>query len=350
MIAFHKLFPVIVKDHEQQKRSEMTAQQCEPLILWAESPEEARNFLQRAKRQAFPFAISVIYVAKKSAKNRANSYVEGEYFVTSNDDEVTVYQEVIIAPKPITELVSWCTCDVMLSRGQTPLAVLEDTTHIVRMNIFQRIPRLYKAAMLGVPAIVLQGTRGLDFSKQGDCWGLHRYIKAFAAICKRFPKPGVLPFFYVPTTEGDEDRAENEAFGYLTSIIGGDCERVNAIKDRVVTQVFHIASNGYLGYSAPEIPSIEVGATEVIVNVGAKPDKKSWAAKGSGQMDPYIGMIAAAKFIYCFNADGEQVKDLIVRFKFLPPDFWWFQGWENSRSLYKTLAFEIADKVEFLGT
>jgi hypothetical protein len=319
------------------------------LILWAESPEEARTFLHRAVRQGFPFKIDQIYVAKRSAKNRSNTYVEGEYFITSNDDAVTVFNDVVVAPRAIIDLVQWCTCDIMISRGEQPLVVLEDTTHIVRMNVYQRVPRLYKAAILGIPAIALQGTRGLDFSKQGDCWGLHRYMRAFAAICEQYPASGVLPFFYVPDTTGDEERAEREAFDYLSSIVGGDQVRAEAIRQRTYAEVFDIASNGYLGYAAPAIPSIEVSATTVIVNVGAKPEKKSWEEKGSGQMDPYIGMIAAAKYMYCFDHHGNQVKEMVVRFNFLPPDFWWFKGWEKSRSLYKTLAFQIADRVEFLG-
>ena len=66
-------------------------------------------------------------------------------------------------------------------------------------------------------------------------------------------------------------------------------------------------------------------------------------------MDPYIGMIAAAKHIYCFDQQGQKTKEMVVEFTYLPKDFWWFRGWQTSRSLYKTLAFEIADRVEFNG-
>ena len=85
------------------------------------------------------------------------------------------------------------------------------------------------------------------------------------------------------------------------------------------------------------------------VHIGAKPDVKSWKEKGSGQMDPYIGMIAAAKYIYCFDRSGRQNRKMKVRFTNLKPGFWWFKNREMSRSLYKNLAFEIADEVEFAG-
>ncbi len=320
------------------------------LTLWAESPEEARIFLARARRQAFPHGFSEIFVAKRSPKNRSNDYIEGQYFRTSNDDDVTVYDEVIVAPQAIIDLVQWCTCDAMVSRAGVPIAVIEDTTHIVRMNVYQRVPRLFKAAFRGVPAMAIQGTRGLDFRLQGDCWGLHRHMRAYAAISRLYPQTGVLPFYYIPGDDNkSEASAEHDAFQYLAALVAGDVAASSQVRARVLAEVNDIDANGFRGFMAPDIPSIEVTDTEVVVHIGAKPEKKSWRQKGSGQMDPYIGMIAAAKFIYCFDASGRQAKTMVVKFTFVPPDFWWFRDWQTSKSLYKTLAFEIADRVEFLG-
>lgn len=317
-----------------------------PLTLWAESPEEARLFIARARRQNLA-RIERIFVAKRSPKNRSNDYVEGEYFVTSNDEEVTVFDEIVIAAPKIVALVQWCTCDVMLSRGDEPICVLEDTTHIVRMNVYQRFPRVLRAAMCGVPAIALQGTRGLDFSKRGDCWGMHRYMRAYAAASKTYRDLGVLPFIYLPGE--DERRAERDALRYVQALIERDNDAANLIRTTKIDEIVGISEKGYLGHIARDIPSIEVTATAVTVHIGARPDKKSWREKGSGQMDPYIGMIAAAKYIYCFDAAGQQCKPLIVSFTFLPPDFYWFRDWRSSKSLYKTLAFEIGDQVRFCG-
>lgn len=321
------------------------------LTLWAESPEEARLFLARAKRQAFPHEFAEIYVAKRSPKNRSNDYVGGHYFKTCNTDEVTVFEDVITAPPSITELVQWCTCDIMLSDGKRPLAVVEDTTHIVRMNVYQRVPRLFKAAFLGIPAMALQGTRGLDFSLRGDCWGLHRYMRAYAAISRLYPATGVLPFYYIPGDDTkSEDMAECLAMAYLSALINRDTKSAAKIRAEILSDVNAIDADGFRGHIAPDIQSIEVRDSEVIVHIGAKPEKKSWKEKGSGQMDPYIGMIAAAKFIYCFDKAGNKAKEMVVQFTHVPPDFWWFKDWQTSTSLYKTLAFEIADRVEFLGT
>jgi hypothetical protein len=65
-------------------------------------------------------------------------------------------------------------------------------------------------------------------------------------------------------------------------------------------------------------------------------------------MDPYVGLIAAAKYIYCYNEKGQQVKDLVVEFTYLPKDFWFFRD-RKTTALYKRLPFEFADQVRFLG-
>ena len=321
------------------------------LILWAESPEEARLFLQRAGRNAFHITFEKIYVAKRSPKNRSNQYTDGQYYVTDNSNNVIVYEDVIVAPEKITALVQWCTCDIMLSRGNQPIAVVEDTTHIVRMNVYQRIPRLFKATMNNIPAIALQGTRGLNFTKRGDCWGMHRYIRAFASINRLYPNVCVLPLYYITNDPiYSEANAEKTLFDYLHALIQKDDHAASTIRAKIQSEIVQVDKNGFHQHIARHIPSIEVTESEVIVHIGAKPNKKSWKEKGSGQMDPYIGMIAAAKYIYCFNESGQKNKDMVVRFTFIPPDFWWFRDWRTSRSLYKTLAFQIADRVEFNGT
>ena len=318
----------------------MTSMSSPLLTLWAESPEEARLFLDRARRQSMQ-RVDKIYVAKRFPKNRANKYVEGEYFATSDDESVTVYDEVIIAPSKVISLVQWCTCDVMLTWSENPICVIEDTTHIVRMNVYQRFPRLIRAAMCGVPAIAIQGTRGLDFRLRGDCWGMHRYMRAYAAASKIYPALGVLPFTYLPGS--DEARAEFDTFEYIKALITNDHVKANRLRAVKMEEIEDISHLGYHGHIAPDIQSIEVGSNCVTVKIGARPEKKSWREKGSGQMDPYIGMIAAAKYIYCYDSTGKQSKELVVSFKFIPPDFFWFKDWKTSKSLYKTLAFEIGD-------
>ncbi|MEM9945825.1 MAG: hypothetical protein AAF810_07150 [Cyanobacteria bacterium P01_D01_bin.36] len=317
------------------------------LVLWAESPEEARRFLHIASSRVDVLNINQIFVAKKSPRSRFNKYISGEYYITSNDQAVDVYDETITAPQGITSLVQWCTCDIMLSIGDIPCVVIEDTTHIVRMNLYQRFPRLARASSLKVPSLILQGTRGLDFQRRGDCWALYRYLQSFDAIAKIHPDCPSIPIWYEPTPE-QELAAQSKSIEYITAIVTQDNERIQAQRHEVLTHIRRLLENGVRGFIPPNIPSINHDGTEVVIRIGAKPDKKSWRTKGSGQMDPYIGMILAAKYIYCYDTDGRKIKPLVVEFSYLPKDFWFFRD-RQSTALYKRLPFEFADEVRFLG-
>lgn len=320
------------------------------LVLWAESPEEARTFLQRTKADPdFP-SIDKILVAKRSGTVRANRYIVGEYWPTSDDAAVDVYRSAVCAPEPIVDLVQWCTCDVMLSRGAKPVAVVEDTTHIVRMNLFQRFPRLARASSLGVPSAVLQGTRGLDMSKRGDVWALHRYLAAFRALSLVHPEAPTLPIWYLPDEPSQEVDAEKELVAYLRLLIDGDIEGAKEIVDSQLETIESTLEGGVDGEPVPDVPSIDhTSEDDVVVRIGAKPDVKSWREKGSGQMDPYLGMIVAAKYLHCFDASGNQVRNLRVDFTYLPPDFWFFKDGASANALYKKLPMVFPDEVRFLG-
>lgn len=318
------------------------------LVLWAESPAEARNFLDRVADQGKELSVERIFVAKRSPNHRSNKYVGGDYYSTSDDFAVDVNDQVISAPHSITALVQWCTCDVMLSRGSRPLVALEDTTHVVRMNLYQRIPRLARAASLGVPSVLLQGTRGLDFARRGDRWALHRYLQAFEAISRLYPQSPSLPLIYTPA-EGNELEAQNFMVEHLSALVLGDRELVEKQRADVLSKIRTTLENGVYGAVPPDLPSVDYEGGEVIVRVGARPDRDSWHKKGSGQMDPYLGLILAAKYIYCYDKKGKQVKPLVVEFTHLPPGFWFFNN-PHTTALYKRLPIEFADEVRFLGT
>ena len=320
---------------------------AEDLCLWAESPDEARAFLARCANVGFP-AIDRIFVAKTSPRQRTSAYVSGVYRPTTDDQNVDVFDNTLLAPDAITDLAQWCTCDVVLSHGPTPFAALEDTTHIVRINLYQRIPRLARAALLGVPSLILQGTYGLDLEMRGDRWALYRYLQAFAGMARCFPSAPPLPVWYLPTSAA-EAQAADHVLQHLKALAVADRVYVNRERRRALSVIRKLLRDGIEGDIPPDLPSIRHDGPEVVVRIGAQPDRKSWRAKGSGQMDPYIGMIAAAKYIYCHDSNGEQTRPLIVEFAYLPTEFWFFKDRENATALYKRLPFEFADEVRFLG-
>lgn len=315
------------------------------LVLWAESPGEARAFLSRVSRSG-SMIFDRIFVAKRTG-SRANWYLRGEYYRTTDDSVVDVYDEVVLAPGPVADLVQWCTCDVMISRGVRPLVVFEDTTHIVRMNLYQRFPRLARAASLAVPSVMLQGTRGLDFNMRGDRWGWYRYLQGVEAIARVHRESPTALFWYVEEATSIQ-AAEESAIAYVEAVVAGRRAAVDKLCWDSIALIRSELSNGVRGDVAPPIPSIEVQRDAVIVKVGARPEAKSWREKGSGQMDPYLGLILAAKYIYCYDPHGEKCRQLILRFVHLPPGFWFFADAETT-ALYKRLPIEFADEVEFLG-
>jgi hypothetical protein len=256
-----------------------------------------------------------------------------------------VYQEVVLAPPAITELVQWCTCDAMLSQGQAPLVVVEDTTHIVRMNLYQRFPRVARAASLGVPGLILQGTRGLEFRLRGDRWALFRYLQAFEALARVHGESSTLPFWYLADQEEEQ---EAYAFSYLNSLLVSDARAVEQSRAFALDRVRRVLHSGVEGDFPRDIPCIDHRGDEVVVKVGANPERKSWREKGSGQMDTYVGLILAAKYIYCYDANGDKIKPLVLEFTKLPPGFWFFSDPEST-ALYKRLPIEFADEVRFLG-
>jgi hypothetical protein len=65
-------------------------------------------------------------------------------------------------------------------------------------------------------------------------------------------------------------------------------------------------------------------------------------------MDPYVGLIAAAKYRYCYDRAGYKVKKLIVEFTYLPEGFWFFENPETT-ALYKTVPLQLPDEVRWLG-
>jgi hypothetical protein len=317
------------------------------LILWAESPEEARRFLAAARRRPELPSVERIFVAKRSSLYRSNNYLAGQYYRTTNDQAVDVYPDVVVAPRSVVDLVQWCTCDLMFTRGITPLVVVEDTSHIVRMNLYQRFPRLAKAAMLGVPAYMLQGTRGLDFRLRGDRWGFARYLQAFQSTFRIHPGSPVLPIWY-ESAPAPQEAAERDLFDHLIAIVAGDQAGLAALRSGIVGRVNRALGDLTGDEIPPDIRSIQHRGNEVVVRIGARPERKSWREKGSGQMDPYLGLILAAKYIYCYDNVGRRTKDLVVDFAYLPPGFWWFKD-PATTALYKRLPFEFADRVRFLG-
>ena len=122
------------------------------MILWAETEADADQFLELIDGYHI---FNQIFCAKKGPGSK---YLSGKYFVY-NLEKKFLSQEIINAPIKITKLTQWCSPDIIISRNDDPLLVIELTFHtLVYNNVAQRIPRIAKAAQEKIPAIIFQRT------------------------------------------------------------------------------------------------------------------------------------------------------------------------------------------------
>jgi hypothetical protein len=304
--------------------------------------DEIELFSRRASRCNFKYEIEKCFIAKTSGKSRNNTYLGGTYFYYDHETK-TSYEGKIIAPKLIIDLVQWCSPDIIIMAGNRHILSLEDTTHLVGNNLFQRFPRLGRTAMMGYLAINFQSVSSLDFKNKSGDWNLARYYMAYNAI-NRIYKGKAFPITYFNNIE--MYRKEKELYNLIEDLIAnGKYLKNDYVKKNISNMNEFIKLKS--ANPAPELNSIEVLKDKVIVHIGVKPDKPSWKTKGSGQMDTYLGMIYSAKIIYCYDTSGNQAKPLVVDFKYLPKDFFWFRDCNNS--LYCKLPKLFADEMRFNG-
>ncbi len=312
------------------------------ITVWAESSGEAEQFLKRIARSGLTFRIDEIYVAKTSGKSRANTYRGGQYHKYDIAQQACL-DDMVKAPQSVIDAVQWCSCDLMIAVDDVVRLCIEDTTHLQGNNLFQRIPRLAKASMLGIPSIIFQGTRNLNLSQRGMRWAMKRYLNALLVINDIY-KTWCIALLY--HNDQEELSKEKRLIGICNEVVMGS----GALIPQEIQQVIQTMRNfahAELGSATPPITCIQVGSNEVRVMIGVRPDRPSWTTKGSGQMDTYLGLICAAKLLYCYDANGKQVKELNVVFKYLPNGFWWFR--DKNKSLYNTVPKEIADNLIFNG-
>ena len=97
---------------------------------------------------------------------------------------------------------------------------------------------------------------------------------------------------------------------------------------------------------------IEMNETEVKVIVGVDPKAKMWETKGTGGLDPYPGLVVMSDFLLCRNGKNgnKRQKKLIVKFKLIQEDFWWFKKYPTELYLQMLIdpQMRIADGVEYL--
>ncbi len=300
-------------------------------VLWAETAEEASLFRQRAHEIGLDLGLGAAFVGKRNGKERGNDYTQGTFY--EYDLELDGARNALVkAPDSITDLVQWCACDVTLSVGDVPVLSIEDTTHLQGNNLFQRLPRVGRSTVLGIPAVTLQGI-GPKLTGPGKFYALHRFMAAHIELTRQGKAPSVVLLY---DDEASLKRQLKRLMAITRAALDGNAKALGAELSSVQEEMKAFLM---LADDVPELPCITVSDEEVRINIGVRPDRNSWHKKGSGQMDTYVGLIYAAGVLFGTKPGGGK-RSVVAHFKHLPNDFWWFKP--SNHSLYSTLPQKFA--------
>lgn len=76
-----------------------------------------------------------------------------------------------------------------------------------------------------------------------------------------------------------------------------------------------------------------------------------WKTKGTGGLDPYPGLVLLADLLLCRSGPkkSDRNRRLVVEFRYIREDFWWFQKFPQELYLQLLIDEEkrIADEVVF---
>jgi hypothetical protein len=343
------------------------------ILIWAESEAEARDFIDLLGND-LKLKVTGTFVAKKSKGKRdvGYRYTEGVYFPFNTLINATS-DNPIIAPGFITELVQWCSPDIILSTPTAPILCLETTFHTLTFNnVAQRIPRVVRGSFMKVPSVIFQK---VDYSFGV---GLTWFIKTFLNASKISDHPCMAIVF---NDEQYEDARTN-----LINLVDNACNHQEKL-DRLTNSIMASMENLTKDYSERTLLYsqngrrrnwLEVDNRCVIVHIGVRDNcaltgipgygcqgdvssradfRKAlgsrglgekgcvWLSKGTGGMDPYPGLVKMSELLLCYDEKRNRSKKLISRFDCLPADFWWFE--HNPNEIYYGLIKEFSDEVQY---
>jgi len=343
------------------------------MVVWAESEAEALDFIKLIENKA-ELKISNIYVAKRSSGKRdvGSKYINGVYYPYDLNRNATVDKS-IIAPKFITDLVQWCSPDLILSTETKALISIETTYHTLAFNnVAQRIPRQIRSAKMGVPSVIFQK---VDYKfKVGIGW----FTKTFLKASKIYSTPCLallfddsefleakLSLIKLLNARINNEEDFNDSVNSLTQRMEKHAENYNQdtllrgrnskprtwlnMDDNWVEVIIGVRDNCALagikgfGCQGNDVERREFRKTLKFRKLGSK--GCVWLSKGTGGMDPYPGLVKMAEILLCYNDEGKRVKKLKTYFSSLPKDFWWFE--HNRNEIYYRLINEFSEKISY---
>jgi hypothetical protein len=309
------------------------------IYLWAETEAEANDFIDNLSADSLAFSLEGIFVGKRGKlRPVGDSYLQGIFYEYDLQRRGLTHRRVT-ASRKLIDIVQWCCPDLIFTRGSKPLLAIETTYHTLTFNnLAQRIPRVVKAAMHGVPGILFQKYDPHTTLYVG--W----FAKAFLRATRIFGTPALALLFTDDTFEAKRHQ--------LIDIINQavmDPQEFRKGVERILREMKSFPYNESRlinGARGTGRGWLRIERDAVTVLIGAKPGTRSWRTKGTGSMDPYPGLVKMAELLFCYDDRGERIrKHINVHFRFIPRNFWWFQ--QNPNELYYRLLKEIADQVTY---
>jgi hypothetical protein len=321
--------------------------------LWAESVDEADELLAMIGGTQYNIDFEDIFVAKRHGQHRTNDYLAGKYYkyypeIGLRDSDVSEQ----VAPNELIRAVQWTSMDVYITEGEKLIFSAEVTTQLEGNNIFQRLPRAAMACSTGSVVVTLQssGSKPSEMMFQRLYSAHDRINSSCHAITTDVEEchPSVVLYY-----DDEESQAVaidlyvsliaacvNNQKGAIATILGQCQERM---RPYILPHPFPVSASETNGKAS--VKCFEVDKSKVKINMNVNPDKKSWRDKGTGQMDPYVGLIYAAALLHAYDENGNKVRDVVANFRRLPPSFWWLLP--KNGSLYRVLPSLFCDDWEF---
>lgn len=317
--------------------------------LWAESVDEADEMLEIIENSQYTIEFEEIYVAKRHGRHRTNDYLAGRYYryhpgIGLRESDVSEN----VAPAEVIQAVQWTSMDIYITVEEQLVFSAEVTTQLEGNNLFQRLPRAAMACSTGSVVVTLQGSGSTPNEMM-----LQRLFTAHDRLhssCHAIPegvdeyRPSVVLFY-------TDEESRVEATDLYVSLIAACVNRqegaISSILEQCISRMApYIISHPFPTYNDADskagIRCFDVNEENVTINIKANPNVKSWRDKGTGNMDPYPGLIYAAALLHAYDGDGNKIRNVIANFERLPRGFWWLQ--ETNGSLYRILPSLFCDE------
>jgi hypothetical protein len=294
----------------------------------------------------------ILTSAGKFVKHKTG-YRQGLYWPLTDIDSMRTLDKEIQSSKSIVHTTEWQHQDYIIANSGEPSLAVELTEHAFRYNnVAQRLPRLVRPLSYGVSTAILQK---VDERSQDKYKGW--FLKALVNASRIFKTPAV-SYLYDDSQRGQSENALSRLTCQLVdSISFGDA---GSLKDFRKTLGEKLRENEKMAddlYDESELLDsskwLSVSSNRVEVIIGARPDRKGWKTKGTGNLDPYPGLVLLADLLLCRTGPrkSDRSRKLVVVFKHLPKNFWWFKKFPTE--LYLELLIDpakrIADDVVFKG-